>query len=139
MKSNDYYMEEAIKESMKALSIEEIPVGAIVVDPEGKIIGRGHNIKEKSFKVAGHAEIEAITKANKKIKNWRLNDCILYVTLEPCEMCKKVINESNIKKVYFCLDNNSKKEEKVTYFKIDNDNQIDEYNNIFKKLFNKIR
>ena len=96
MKTDEYYMREAIKEALKAYELDEIPVGAVIVDNNGKIIGRGHNIKESSYKTIGHAEVEAITSANKKIKNWRLNDCTMYVTLEPCDMCKAIINESKI-------------------------------------------
>jgi len=139
MKTEEYYMNEAFKETMKAFDLEEIPVGAVVVDKNGSIIGRGHNIKEKTYKVIGHAEIEAITKANKKINNWRLNDCSLYVTLEPCEMCKKVIQEANIENIYYCLSNNSKKIDKSNYNKINNENLINKYNKVFKESFNKIR
>lgn len=140
MKSDEYYMKIAIKEAIKASNKEEIPVGAIVVNEEGKIIGRGHNIKETSYKTIGHAEIEAITKANKKINNWRLLNCTIYVTLEPCNMCKNVIKESKIKRVVYCLKNNSSNigndliQEQIT-----NESLIDDYNLLLKDLFHKIR
>ena len=71
-------------------------VGAVIVDQLGNILGKGYNKKEKNNKTVSHAEINAITQANKKIQNWRLNGCTLYVTLEPCNMCKEIIKESRI-------------------------------------------
>ncbi len=139
MKDHNYYINEAIKEAQKADQLEEIPVGAIVVDKEGKIIGRGYNKKEKTYNVISHAEIEAITKANKKIKNWRLIDCTMYVTLEPCEMCKKVIEEAKIIKIYYLLDNNSLIKEKAQLEKIDNKEMISKYKTLFDESFKKIR
>ena len=139
MKNDEYYMKEAIKEAIKAYNKEEIPVGAVIVDNKGNIISRGHNIKELSNKVIGHAEIEAITKANKKINNWRLCNCTLYVTLEPCDMCKKVIEESKIKKVIYCLKNNSLKSKTVNSIQINNKELINNYDEILKGLFNKLR
>lgn len=101
MKNDEYYMNIALKEAQKAFKIKEIPVGAVIVDSLGNILGKGYNRKEKDNISISHAEINAIIKANKKINNWRLNDCTLYVTLEPCDMCKKVIEESRIKRVVF--------------------------------------
>ena len=87
IKNDEYYMNLAYKEALKAYKIDEIPVGAIVVDKSGKIIGKGYNKKEKKNNAIYHAEVEAIIKATKKVKNWRLNNCIIYVTLFPCDMC----------------------------------------------------
>ena len=92
------FMNEALKEAQKSYKKLEVPVGAIVVK-DGKIIGRGHNLKEEKQDPTCHAEIIAIRKACKKINNWRLNDCTMYVTLEPCAMCTGVINEARIGKV----------------------------------------
>lgn len=92
-------MKEAIKEAKKAYEKLEVPVGAIIVK-DGKIIARAHNIKETSTDTTKHAEIIAIQKASKKLKNWRLLDCEMYVTLEPCSMCAGAIINSRIKKVY---------------------------------------
>jgi len=139
MKDHDYYIKEALKEAYKADKIEEIPVGAVVVDKEGKIIGRGYNKKELKHSVISHAEIEAITKANKKINNWRLIDCSLYVTLEPCNMCKKVILESKITKVYYLLDNNSDTNIKCEFNKIESRNVLNEYSLLFDNSFKKMR
>lgn len=93
------FMKEAIKEAMKAYKKEEIPVGAIIVK-DGKIIARAHNLKETKKSVISHAEILAIEKANKKLKTWRLNDCEMYITLEPCTMCMGAIILSRMKKIY---------------------------------------
>ena len=93
------FMKEALKEAKKAYDKLEVPVGAIIVK-DGKIIARGHNLKETKFDTTNHAEIIAIQKASKKLKSWRLLDCEMYVTLEPCSMCAGAIINSRIKKVY---------------------------------------
>lgn len=92
-------MKEALKEAQKSLKQNEVPVGAIICSG-GKIIARAHNKKEKKHCAIYHAEILAIKKASKKIKDWRLNDCVMYVTLEPCAMCAGAILSSRISKVY---------------------------------------
>ena len=96
---DEKYMKEALKEAKKAYKKEEIPVGAIIVK-DGEIIGRGHNQKETKKDTTKHAEIIAIQKASKKIDAWRLEDCELYVTLEPCTMCMGAIINARIKKIY---------------------------------------
>ena len=93
------FMREALKEAKKAYDKLEIPVGAVIVK-DNKIIARGHNLKELKQDTTKHAEIMAIEKASKKLKNWRLTDCEMYVTLEPCPMCAGAIINSRIKKVY---------------------------------------
>ena len=93
-------MEAAYKQAMKAFEIDEVPVGAVIVK-NGKIIARAYNKKEKDNNPLGHAEIIAINKACKKLKSWRLLDCDLYVTLEPCPMCAGAIINSRIKRVIF--------------------------------------
>lgn len=93
------YMSEAYKEAKKAYEKLEVPVGAVIVK-DGKIIARGHNIKEEKQSSLKHAEIIAIEKASKKLNNWRLSDCDLYVTLEPCNMCSGAILQSRIRKIY---------------------------------------
>ena len=94
----DFFMNEAISEAKK--SDVDIPVGC-VIEQNGKIIASAHNNKEKTNDITGHAEILAIKEASKKLNNWRLNDCNLYVTLEPCPMCAWAIINSGIKNVYF--------------------------------------
>lgn len=93
-------MTKAINEAKKAEKKDEVPIGCIIVK-DGKIIGRGHNLRESKKDPLAHAEIIAIQKAAKKIGNWRLNECELYVTLEPCPMCAWAIIQSRIPKVYF--------------------------------------
>lgn len=102
------FMNVAIKEAKKAFKKDEVPVGAVIVY-NNKIIAKAHNIRQKKHSVIGHAEIVAILRAAKKIKDWRLNDCDLYVTLKPCNMCEQIINESRINNVYYILEKNSKK------------------------------
>ena len=101
----EIFMKEALKEAQKAYDKLEIPVGAVIVK-DGKIIARAHNQKETKFDTTKHAEILAIQKASKKLKSWRLIDCEMYVTLEPCSMCAGAIINSRIKKVYIgTMDN----------------------------------
>jgi len=93
------FMKEALKETKKAYDKLEVPVGVVIVK-DGKIIARAHNIKEAKKDTTKHAEIIAIQKASKKLDNWRLTDCEMYVTLEPCSMCAGALIQSRIKKVY---------------------------------------
>ena len=93
-------MSKAILEAKKALLSDEVPIGCVIVQND-KIIARGFNLKESKKLVSSHAEIEAIKKASKKLDNWRLLDCDLYVTIEPCLMCMGAIYQSYIKNVYF--------------------------------------
>ena len=99
MEQKEYYMKQALKEAKKAYKKLEVPVGAVIVK-EGKIIARAHNQKETKTDTTKHAEILAIQKASKKLESWRLIDCEMYVTLEPCSMCAGAIINSRIKKVY---------------------------------------
>ena len=93
-------MKAALKEAQKAYVLGEVPVGAVIVYQD-KIIARGHNTRELKQSVLGHAEINAISKASKKIGSWRLEECSIYVTLEPCSMCSGAIIQSRIKNLYF--------------------------------------
>lgn len=99
MEKDILFMKEAIKEAKKAASFLEVPVGAVIVKDD-KIIARAYNQKETKFDSTKHAEIIAIQKASKKLKSWRLTDCEMYVTLEPCSMCAGALIQSRIKKVY---------------------------------------
>lgn len=94
------FMHKAIKEALNAMEQDEVPIGAIIV-LNGKIIAKGFNQTEKTQIATKHAEIIAIEKACKRLKSWRLLDCEMYVTLEPCAMCAGAIVNSRIKKVYF--------------------------------------
>lgn len=98
MKDNEYYMKLALKEARKAYKHNEVPVGAIIVSND-KIIAKGNNQRENSGDVTKHAELIAIRKASKKKKDWRLNDCTMYVTLFPCPMCASAIIQSRISKL----------------------------------------
>ena len=97
--NKEYYMKLALKEAKKAYKKLEVPVGAVIVK-DGKIISRAHNQKETKTDTTKHAEILAIQKASKKLKSWRLIDCEMYVTLEPCTMCAGAIINSRIKKIH---------------------------------------
>src|SRR5690554_3571076 len=100
MKFHEKMMQEAIKEANKAVLIDEVPVGCVIVY-DGEVIARGHNDREESQQTIAHAEIRAITQANEKIGSWRLEDCDLYVTLEPCLMCLGAMIHARIKNVYY--------------------------------------
>lgn len=93
------FMKQALKQAQKAYDKGEVPVGAVIVK-NNKIIARAHNEKEEKCDTTKHAEIIAIQKASKKLKSWRLSDCEMYVTLEPCSMCAGAIIQARIKKVY---------------------------------------
>lgn len=88
---DEYFMREALAEAEKAHQAGEVPVGAVVVDKEGRIIGRGHNLVVDGHDPSGHAEIIALRNASQNIKNYRLDNCAIYVTLEPCSMCSGAI------------------------------------------------
>ena len=94
------YLNEAYKEALKAYKKNEVPVGAVIVK-DNKIIARAHNLKESKNDPCAHAEILCIKKASKKIKDWYLKDCELYVTLEPCTMCIGALINARVKKVYY--------------------------------------
>ncbi len=93
-------MYEALKEAKKAYLKEEVPIGAVIVK-DGKVIARAHNLREKTNNAISHAEILAIEKACKKLNSWRIEDCTIYVTLEPCPMCLGAMMQARIKKVYY--------------------------------------
>ena len=93
-------MKEALKCARKALAEGEVPIGAVVV-ADGKVISRGYNKRTKKQIATAHAEIEAIEKACRKLKSWRIPECEIYVTLEPCPMCMGAVLSARIKKVYF--------------------------------------
>ncbi|MFF2094154.1 MULTISPECIES: tRNA adenosine(34) deaminase TadA [Paenibacillus] len=97
------WMQYAIEEARKAEQIGEVPIGAIVVK-DGEIIGRGYNLRETKHDPTAHAEMVAIREACEKIGAWRLLDCTLYVTLEPCPMCAGAIVQSRIKRVVYGTD-----------------------------------
>jgi len=101
MNDNDYYMSIALQLAVEAGADGEAPVGCVVVDENGAVIGRGRNRREKSKSALAHAELEAIEDACNTLGDWRLSNCSLYVTLEPCPMCAGAIIMSRIDKVYY--------------------------------------
>ncbi len=100
MYTDEYFMNIALKEAKKALKLREVPVGAVIVK-NNKIISKAYNLRESKTITTQHAEILAIEKACKKLKNWRLLDCIIYVTMFPCPMCASAINQSRINKIVY--------------------------------------
>lgn len=92
------FMKEALRQAKKAYALGEVPIGCVIVY-EGRIIGRGYNRRNTDKNTLAHAEITAINKASKKIGDWRLEDCTLYVTLEPCQMCAGAIVQARIPEV----------------------------------------
>lgn len=100
MPMDEEFMCEAIKEANKAREQHEVPIGAVIVY-QNKVIATGHNLRETSQIALQHAELIAIEAANRVIGSWRLEDCTLYVTLEPCQMCAGAIIQSRIKRVVF--------------------------------------
>ena len=98
MEIDEKYMKEASKQAKKAYLLGEVPIGCVIVY-EGKIIGRGYNRRNTDKNTLSHAEITAIRRASKKIGDWRLEGCTLYVTLEPCQMCAGAIIQARISRV----------------------------------------
>ena len=94
------FMQQAIEEANKAKAIGEVPIGAVIVK-DGQIIARAHNLREKIQLSNAHAEMLAISKANEVVGSWRLEDCIMYVTLEPCPMCAGAIINSRLKRLVY--------------------------------------
>lgn len=104
MQREEKYMREALRQAKKAWDIEEVPIGCVIVCQD-KIIARGYNRRNIDLNTLSHAELNAIKKASKKLGDWRLDDCEMYVTLEPCQMCAGAIVQSRIKKVYIgCMN-----------------------------------
>ena len=121
------YYEEIIRLAKRAYKKGEVPVGAIIVK-NGKVLAKAYNMVEKDKNATLHAEILAIKKASKKLKNWRLNGCEMYVTLEPCDMCTGAIKLSRISKVYYMVkknDNNNSNQEYI---------HLSQYSDEFKKM-----
>ena len=98
MTLDEKYMKAALAQAKKALALGEVPIGCVIVYQD-RIIGRGYNRRNTDKNTLAHAEITAINKASKKIGDWRLEDCTLYVTLEPCQMCAGAIVQARIPKV----------------------------------------
>lgn len=135
---DDYYMNIAIKQAEIALKKGDFPVGAIIVK-QNKIVAKAYNKKNLKNISINHAEILSIKKACKKLKTWRLNDCVMYVTLEPCPMCYGAIIESRLSKVIYLADSNYKETffnsgSKIQKIKLNNDC---EYLEMLKNFFDR--
>lgn len=99
MTREEKYMKEAIRQAKKAYAIGEVPIGCVIVYHD-QIVGRGYNRRMTDKNTLSHAELNAIRKASKKLGDWRLDDCEMFITLEPCQMCSGAIVQSRIRKVY---------------------------------------
>ncbi|MDY6015463.1 MAG: nucleoside deaminase [Bacilli bacterium] len=143
---DDKFMNYALKEAQKAYNKMDVPVGCVIVY-NGKIIARGYNKREKDQNVIKHAEIEAIDKACKALKSWRLNDCTIYTTLFPCPMCASAIQQSRISKLVYLNNTNNKALNDISLNILFNENlnhrvKIDKIfleNSIIDDFFEKIR
>ena len=109
------YMDLALKQAKKAQKHNEVPVGAIIVK-NNIIVGRGYNKVEQTQNFMNHAEIIAINEAQQNLNNWRLNDCKMYVTLEPCSMCKEIIKKSRISDVYYLSKQNEEQKDAINNY-----------------------
>ena len=118
----------------KAIKKNEVPVACIIVR-DNKIIAKAYNKTVKTNNILDHAEIIAIRKASKKLHNWRLNDCKMYISLEPCNMCKEVIKKARLSEViYYSKQNNNKTEKDIVYKYINNNDISNTLSNFFKNL-----
>lgn len=130
---NIKYMKLAYKEALKALKDDEVPVGAVIVK-DGKVIAKAYNMKESKQCGVYHAEILAIMRACKKLSNWRLENCDIYITLAPCPMCASAIKQSRISNVYCGLSNSDSSVMNITKEILEN-NDINSSVNLYTDLF----
>ena len=133
------YIDETIEEAKKSLLTEDVPIGALIVLND-EIISYGYNTREKDHSILGHAEINAIEQATKKLKRWNLSDCELYVSLEPCSMCKEIIKQTKLKKVYYLLSKPAfnKEYDKTQFIKLESNNE-QTYASVLSEFFKKKR
>ena len=145
---NQEYLKIAMDEAILAYQEGEIPIGAVIVK-DNKVIAKAHNLKEQTKCATKHAEIIAIEEASSYLNDWRLNDCDMYVTMEPCIMCTGALIQARLKNVYYLIDNakfggvnsienilsNPKHNHHVTAIKIDDENLEKEMMKILKKFF----
>lgn len=130
---DDYYIRMTINLANKAYKKNEVPVGAVIVK-DNKILSTAFNKRNRSNRVIEHAEIIAINKANKKMNDWRLNGCTMYVSLKPCEMCMGAIKEARIDRVVYAADTNNLNKN-VICTQIDDTNLSEEASLILKSFF----
>ena len=135
-----------LEEAKKAYNDNEVPIGSIIVK-KNKIISKAHNLKETKNNVLCHAELLAINNACNKLKNWRLNDCILYTTLFPCPMCASAIQQARIKKVIYLNNSNNNFAQNISNEILSNKNsnhqvlieKLDLEDDLINAFFKKIR
>lgn len=134
------YFSILLKLAKKAVKKDEVPVSALIVK-DGKIIAKAYNKRNKSKFVLDHAEMLVIKKTSGKLKDWRLNECDIYVTLKPCSICEAAIKQARIRNVYYLIDKLEDKKEynKTKFIKANKSMFIDEYNKILKDFFTKKR
>ncbi len=137
---NKEFLNILIENANKSLEYGDVPVGAIIVK-DGKILSTGCNTREKEQNILGHAEINAIIAAQKKLNNWNLSGCDLYVTLIPCSMCMGIIKQSRIDNVYYILDKPTSKKEfsQTKLVKLEEDVCETKYSEILSDFFKKLR
>lgn len=133
---NDKYYNILMKLAKKATKHQDVPVSALIVK-NNKIIAKAFNTKEKTNNVCNHAEVLVISKGSRKLKDWRLNDCDLYVTLKPCSICENIIKQSRIQNVYYLLSkpNNKKEYNKTKFVETNNSMQKEEYSQYLSDFF----
>ena len=131
------FIDLAFEEALKALKNNEVPIGAVIVNKEKIVVGKGHNQTETLKDSTAHAEILALKSASKKINDWRLDDHIIFSTIAPCEMCMGAIVEARIKEVYYGSKNTKRKniEKKIKASMVENMN----CQNLVKQFFKNLR
>ena len=133
------YYKELFKLVLKSNKKSDVPVGAIVIY-NNKIIGKGYNTRQSKYNVCGHAEVNAIIMAEKNIKDWRLNDCVLITTLKPCNMCNEIIKSSRISKTYYILEQDNVNYLNDSIVKLNDSNEyINNIENVFNNFFKTMR
>ena len=120
---NKEFFDKAFFYAQKAFEENEVPIGAVIVK-NNEIIGFGYNSKEKSGSVIDHAEIKAIVMAEKNLHNWRLEDCDIYVTLDPCPMCASAIKQARIKNVFSAVSNSDENNSQIIAQIFENNDKI---------------
>lgn len=123
-----------LKNARKAFNKGEIPVSAVILDKKGKIISSSYNNRQNSCNVLGHAEILAILKAEKKLKDWRLDGFSMIVSLEPCDMCSMIIKESRLENIYYFVPKNGSDSELCIAINKKKIESYDEYTKKFRDL-----
>lgn len=130
---NKKYMDVAFEEAKKAYDLGEVPIGAVIVKND-EIIAKAHNLKEFNKNISCHAEILAIINAEKLLSNWRLDECDIYVTLDPCPMCASAIKQSRIKNVYSALESSDKNYNEIVRLIFDNNDNTNKKVNFYTNL-----